>query len=240
VLSCADPRRLQSICEQLSAEKIDALLRKWLRRLPHPFLAADRKAGYRYAISILQAEFSLTQVLDRPVHGRMFFEEVIRENLDLGRNAGVFDLQHEPRRWASGGDSFAQRPEAECDFRLPPKAGFLHIRLVNRGTGAVISAVEVEPRSQEHPDRVLFSISCSSDRAILIPPDKDLLLHITSSGFHEWDESAGVGKPIRMTSEALGTWMCGFALSSDIASSTIRACFGGSGLLPRLRTRPMA
>jgi hypothetical protein len=85
VLSCADPKRLQTICEELSAEKIDGLLRKWLRRLPHPFTVADRKAGYRYAISILQAEFSLTQVLDRPVHGRMFFEEVIRENLDLGR-----------------------------------------------------------------------------------------------------------------------------------------------------------
>src|SRR3981081_201074 len=36
-------------------------------------------------LSILQAEFSLTQVLDRPVHGRLFFEQVIRENLDLGR-----------------------------------------------------------------------------------------------------------------------------------------------------------
>jgi hypothetical protein len=46
---------------------------------------ADRAAGYRYDISILQAEFSLTQVLDRPVHGRLFFEHVIRENLDLGR-----------------------------------------------------------------------------------------------------------------------------------------------------------
>lgn len=85
VLSCADPKRLQTICDQLSAEKIDALLRKWLRQLPHPFTVADRKAGYRYAISILQTEFALTQVLDRPVHGRMFFEEVIRENLDLGR-----------------------------------------------------------------------------------------------------------------------------------------------------------
>jgi hypothetical protein len=85
VLGCSDPQRLQAICDGLSADKIDALLRKWLRLLPHPFMAADRKAGYRYAISILQAEFSLTQVLDRPVHGRMFFEEVIRENLDLGR-----------------------------------------------------------------------------------------------------------------------------------------------------------
>jgi hypothetical protein len=85
VLSCENAKRLQTICDGLSAEKIDGLLRKWLRRLPHPFTAADRKAGYRYRLSILQAEFSLTQVLDRPVHGRMFFEEVIRENLDLGR-----------------------------------------------------------------------------------------------------------------------------------------------------------
>jgi hypothetical protein len=35
---------------------------KWLRRLPHPFPARDRAAGYRYQLSILQAEFSLTQV----------------------------------------------------------------------------------------------------------------------------------------------------------------------------------
>jgi hypothetical protein len=85
VLSCAAPARLQKICDGLSAERIDGFLRKWLRLLPHPFTGAARKAGYRYDISILQAEFSLTQVLDRPVHGRLFFEQVIRENLDLGR-----------------------------------------------------------------------------------------------------------------------------------------------------------
>jgi hypothetical protein len=85
VLSCADPATLQQICDGLSAAKIDALLRKWLRRLPHPFSADDRAHGMRYELSILQAEFSLTQVLDRPVTGRVFFEEVVRENLDLGR-----------------------------------------------------------------------------------------------------------------------------------------------------------
>jgi hypothetical protein len=83
--TCDNPRRLQSICDRLTAQKIDALLRKWLRRLPHPFSRADRAAGYRYDISILQAEFCLTQVLDRPVTGRIFFEQVIRDNLDLGR-----------------------------------------------------------------------------------------------------------------------------------------------------------
>ncbi len=85
ILSCADPAVIQSICDGLSAEKIDALFRKWLRRLPHPFTAKDRARGIRYDLSILQAEFSLTQVLDQPVTGRVFFEEVIRENLDIGR-----------------------------------------------------------------------------------------------------------------------------------------------------------
>jgi hypothetical protein len=85
VLSCANPTRLQQLCDGLSAHKINALLRKWLARIPHPFTPKDRAAGYRYDISILQAEFSLTQVLDRPQTGRVFFEEVIRENLDIGR-----------------------------------------------------------------------------------------------------------------------------------------------------------
>jgi hypothetical protein len=76
---------VQKICDELSAEKIEALFRKWLRRLPHPFSAKDRSLGIHYQLSILQAEFSLTQVLDRPVTGRVFFEEVIRENLDIGR-----------------------------------------------------------------------------------------------------------------------------------------------------------
>ncbi len=85
VLSCDDPARLQALADRLSPSKIDALLRKWLKRLPDPFSTQDHRAGYSYDVSILQAEFALTQVLDRPASGRVFFEEVIRENLDLGR-----------------------------------------------------------------------------------------------------------------------------------------------------------
>lgn len=92
--TCEQPRRLQRICDRLGAKQIDRLLRKWLRRLPHPFTPADRMAGYRYDISVLQAEFSLTQMLDRPNTGRIFFEEVIRENIDIGRPdrvSAIFD-----------------------------------------------------------------------------------------------------------------------------------------------------
>ncbi|MCY4112018.1 MAG: hypothetical protein OXF96_08775 [Chloroflexi bacterium] len=85
ILSCADPALMRRLADNLTAARIDALLRKWLARLPHPFTAADRAAGIRYDISVLQAEFALTQVFDRPVQGRVLFEEVMRENLDLGR-----------------------------------------------------------------------------------------------------------------------------------------------------------
>ena len=85
IRSTVVPARVQRIADTLDAAKIDAVFRKWLRRLPHPFAPAHRAAGYRYQLSILQAEFALTQVLDRPLTGRCFFEEVIRENLDLGR-----------------------------------------------------------------------------------------------------------------------------------------------------------
>lgn len=81
----AEVVKVQAICDGLTEPVIDALLRKWLARLPHPFTPADRAAGYRYQLSVLQAEFSLTQMLDKPVSGRIFFEQTIRENLDIGR-----------------------------------------------------------------------------------------------------------------------------------------------------------
>ncbi len=83
--TCDDPAALQAVCDRLGPAQIHALLDKWLAILPSPFTDADRAAGYRYELSVLQAEFSLTQVLDRPVSGRVFFEQVIRDNLDAGR-----------------------------------------------------------------------------------------------------------------------------------------------------------
>lgn len=80
-----DVPALQAICDSLGEPQIQALLDKWLRILPHPFTEDDIAAGYRYELSIIQAEFSLTQMLDRPITGRIFLEQLIRDNLDLGR-----------------------------------------------------------------------------------------------------------------------------------------------------------
>jgi hypothetical protein len=84
-LSCADPKKLQEICDSLGPEDIDRLFRKWLGRIPLPLRTEDRAAGYEWSLSMWQMEVSLTQIFDRPVRGREFFEEIIRDNLDLGR-----------------------------------------------------------------------------------------------------------------------------------------------------------
>jgi len=84
-LDCADPQALQKICDSLGPQQIEAFLARWLERLPMPLTSADRAAGYTWQLSIWQMEVSLTQVFDRPVRGREFFEEVMRDNLDLGR-----------------------------------------------------------------------------------------------------------------------------------------------------------
>jgi hypothetical protein len=80
-----DVAAVQAICDGLDEGAIAALAARLLRLLPHPFTAEDTAAGYRYELSVLQAEFSLTQMLDAPVTGRIFFDQLIRDNLDLGR-----------------------------------------------------------------------------------------------------------------------------------------------------------
>src|SRR5438034_567431 len=80
-----DVAAVQAICDGLDQDAITALAARLLAMLPHPFTADDTAAGYRYELSVLQAEFSLTQMLDAPVAGRIFFDQLIRDNLDLGR-----------------------------------------------------------------------------------------------------------------------------------------------------------
>jgi hypothetical protein len=84
-LCCDEQVKLQKICDALGPEEIERVFRKWLRRIPLPLRPEDRRAGYDWDLSIWQMEVSLTQIFDRPLRGREFFEEIIRDNLDLGR-----------------------------------------------------------------------------------------------------------------------------------------------------------
>jgi hypothetical protein len=84
-LSCQKPKRLQQICDRLGPEDVQRFFSRWSRQLPWPLTSKDRSAGFRHKLALWQVEVSLTQVFDKPVQGRHFFEELIRDNLDLGR-----------------------------------------------------------------------------------------------------------------------------------------------------------
>jgi hypothetical protein len=88
-LECTHPTAVQALCDQLSESDIEAFFERWLDRLPLPLTAQHRATGFAYRLSILQLEVSRTQVFDRPRRGREFFEEIIRDNLDLGRPSRV-------------------------------------------------------------------------------------------------------------------------------------------------------
>jgi hypothetical protein len=80
-----DPAALQKICDRLGPAAVQSFFGRWLRRLPSPFTESDRSAGYGYQMAFRQFEVSDTCVFDRPQSGRMWFEGVIRDHLDVGR-----------------------------------------------------------------------------------------------------------------------------------------------------------
>jgi hypothetical protein len=83
--ACAQPHRLQQVCHELSAEKIQAYFDRWVDKLPWPLSATERAAGYGHQLSIWQLEVSRTQIFIDPAQGRALVESIIRDNLDLGR-----------------------------------------------------------------------------------------------------------------------------------------------------------
>ena len=133
------------MCEQLSAEKIDAFLRRWLARLPHPFTAADRGArDARTALPFVIAAGIAAALVSAPVRGEPVAAprlkvcvvslnepdeiEAFRSNLDP-RQFELVDIRgpetspYSPHQGApgEGGASWllaACRPELTCDVMV--------------------------------------------------------------------------------------------------------------------------
>ena len=83
--SCADPAVLENICDRLGPGEIRDFFWRWFVRLPSPLTQAEVRAGYGYEWAFRQYEVSETCVFDRPPAGRMWFEGVIGDHLDIGR-----------------------------------------------------------------------------------------------------------------------------------------------------------
>lgn len=87
--TCADPGRLQAICDRLGPGTIRVFFERWMSMLPLPLNAHDRDAGYWWELSMRQIETSRTIVFDAPRHARAFFEALVVDNLDIGRPESV-------------------------------------------------------------------------------------------------------------------------------------------------------
>lgn len=83
--TCERPARLQEICDQLNAARIQMFFERWMRQIPTPLTTADRAGGYWWELSMRQIEVSRTIVFDAPRRARGFFEAVVADNLDVGR-----------------------------------------------------------------------------------------------------------------------------------------------------------
>ena len=83
--TCDQPERLQAICDQLNAARIEMFFERWMRRIPTPLSATDRAGGYWWELSMRQIEVSRTIVFDAPRRARGFFEAVVADNVDIGR-----------------------------------------------------------------------------------------------------------------------------------------------------------
>jgi hypothetical protein len=127
----SDPAAVQRICDGLTDQKIYRFAGKWLARLPQPFTREDQDADYRWQLSVHQVEFSTTMALDRPLAGRIFFEQLIRDNLDIGRPDGQHRLRpdHPPAR----ADSAPPGPSAPRSSRTAPAPTSLPVLQENPG-----------------------------------------------------------------------------------------------------------
>jgi hypothetical protein len=94
----------------------------------------------------------------------------------------------------------AKIPEANFQYYLPPAAGFLSFHLTNQRSGETIPSMEIRVILDENPPTELYSMGCYSNRVVLIPANKHLLVHVTAKGFQEWKESARNGKQFYLES----------------------------------------
>ncbi len=79
------PDRLQAVCDRLGPADLQAFFDRWTERIPTPFTAADRNAGYWWDLSMRQVEVSRTLVFDDPRRARSFFESLVADNVGIGR-----------------------------------------------------------------------------------------------------------------------------------------------------------
>jgi len=103
---------------------------------------------------------------------------------------------------APQGKLSSKHPTLELSLYLPPKPGLIKVSVRNsetRGDLLKFSIKMIVPHQRRTREVSVEFKDGAADREIQIPPDKDVILHVTAEGFQEWRESAGPGKAMRVS-----------------------------------------
>jgi len=85
----------------------------------------------------------------------------------------------------------ASHGRAELPVHLPPKPGFLRVRITDRETKQEVQKCTVTlavPGQDTLPELSSLFESAEQNHVVEVPPDKDVIVRITADGFQEWSE----------------------------------------------------
>lgn len=87
----------------------------------------------------------------------------------------------------------AEHPQATIDFRIPYRAAFLTIHLIDAITGKPQSALFYKLRVKTDPQRRYMYGSQGVTDALLLPPNENVLLKVSAPGYREWPYDGSPG-----------------------------------------------
>ena len=88
--------------------------------------------------------------------------------------------------------------EAHADFRIPYKAGKITIKLMDARTGKPITSMLFGMEIKAAPEQRYIHGSSDSTMPLLVPPNEDVYLTVTSTGYREWPDDGTKGRIINL------------------------------------------
>jgi hypothetical protein len=88
-----------------------------------------------------------------------------------------------------------EKPEGEVRVDLPQQDGFLEIHVINQESGGPVPALRVEAE-WENELRLKIKATWHENHVVLLPPDTEVMMHVSAPGFRAWEDDAGTGKLI--------------------------------------------
>jgi hypothetical protein len=137
---------------------------------------------------------------------------VAAEDEEGGYGYGATSVADDPR-YTVMAEITPEQPDAGIRLILPPRAGFLDVRLTDQSTGGEISTVTVSvaypdkgwsQRSFERSNCALFGHNLCY---VLIPPDTQVTVRVSSPGYEGWDgKNDTTERTLRLASGDRVTW----------------------------------